>query len=99
MLPVCCSALPGGVFPCLVSVWCSNCRLPAVGHPAGRALTVPAFAAPAPLLCPAVATNNLYATLLRNAPASTSRKVAGECVKKLDAFMERSGAWVGPVSG
>jgi hypothetical protein len=40
---------------------------------------------------PAVATNNLYAALLREASSSTSRKVAAECVKKLDAFMERSG--------
>ncbi|KAI3426329.1 hypothetical protein D9Q98_008702 [Chlorella vulgaris] len=38
-----------------------------------------------------VATNNLYAALLSRASSSTSRKVAGEAVKKLDAFMERSG--------
>ena len=40
---------------------------------------------------PAVATTNLYAALLLEASSSTSRKVAAECVKKLDAFMERSG--------
>lgn len=38
-------------------------------------------------------TNNLYAALLRAAGSATSRKVAGECVKKLDPFMERSGGW------
>ena len=36
-------------------------------------------------------TNNLYASLLRTAGSSSSRRVAGECMKKLDAFMERSG--------
>lgn len=38
-----------------------------------------------------VATNNMYAGLLAAATSATSRKVAGEAVKKLDAFMERSG--------
>lgn len=41
-----------------------------------------------------VATNNLYAALLRNAGSSSLRRQAGEAVKKLDAFMERSGALV-----
>ena len=40
-----------------------------------------------------VATNNMYAGLLAAATSATSRKVAGEAVKKLDAFMERSGGW------
>jgi hypothetical protein len=51
---------------------------------------------PMPRPPPAVATNNLCAALLSRASSSTSRKVAGEAVKKLDAFMERSGATVGP---
>lgn len=38
-----------------------------------------------------VATNNLYAALLRKGGGPGGRKVAGEAVKKLDAFMERSG--------
>ncbi|KAI7836263.1 hypothetical protein COHA_009853 [Chlorella ohadii] len=38
-----------------------------------------------------VATNNLYAALLRKGGGAGGRKVAGEAVKKLDAFMERSG--------
>jgi len=42
---------------------------------------------------PAVATNNLYAVLLRKGGGAGGRKVAGEAVKKLDAFMERSGEY------
>jgi hypothetical protein len=38
-----------------------------------------------------VAINNLLAALLREAPASASRKVAADGLKKLDVFMERSG--------
>lgn len=40
-----------------------------------------------------MATNNLYAALLRKGGGPSARKVAGEAVKKLDAFMERSGGW------
>ncbi|KAL4423713.1 hypothetical protein ABPG75_001014 [Micractinium tetrahymenae] len=38
-----------------------------------------------------VATNNLFAALLRAAPSTTARKVAADCLKKLEPFMERSG--------
>ena len=42
---------------------------------------------------PAVATNNLYAALLRKGGGAGARRAAVEAVKRLDAFMERSGAW------
>ncbi|KAL4446353.1 hypothetical protein ABPG77_003160 [Micractinium sp. CCAP 211/92] len=38
-----------------------------------------------------VATNNLFAALLRAAPSTAVRKVASDCLKKLEPFMERSG--------
>lgn len=40
-----------------------------------------------------MATNNLFAALLRAAPSTTARKVAADCLKKLEPFMERSGRW------
>ena len=54
--------------------------------------TTPEFP-PGPTSVRAVATNNLYAALLRKGGGPGGRKVAGEAVKKLDAFMERSGEW------